>query len=79
VASISLVSSIDPKSKNYMLTILSFLECSYPNFKEMKFKYLGKHRTWANCKHLNFVSPSFATSSLHQMSLFMRRLLVSMK
>ena len=38
-----------------MLTLLSFPECNCPNFKEMKLKCLGKHGTWANCKHLYYV------------------------
>jgi len=52
---ISLNSRVQPWIENYMLTILSFPECSCPNFKEMKLNCLGKHGSWTHCKHLYYI------------------------
>ena len=52
---VSLHSGVHPRSENYMLTISSFLECTYPNFKEMKLRSLSKHGAWTNYKHLYYV------------------------
>ena len=38
-----------------MITIGTFLDCSYPYFKEMVTKALGKQGQWANCKHVYFI------------------------
>jgi hypothetical protein len=52
---ITLDSGVPPKVQQYMITIGSFLECSYQYFKDMATKSLGKRGQWANCKHLYFV------------------------
>jgi hypothetical protein len=52
---IALDSGIPPKIQQHMITIGTFPDCSYPYFKEMVTKALGKQGQWANCKHLYFV------------------------
>ena len=44
-----------PKVQQYLITIGTFPECSYQNFKDMATKSLEKHGRWASCKHLYFV------------------------
>ena len=51
----TLDSGAPPKVQQYLITIGTFPECSCQNFKDMATKSLGKHESWASCKHLYFV------------------------
>jgi hypothetical protein len=52
---ITLDSDILPNIQQYMITIVTFPDCSFLYFKEMVMKALGKQGQWANCKYLYFI------------------------
>ena len=52
---VTLDSGAPSKIQQYLITIGTFPECSFQNFKDMIIKCLGKHGRWASCKHLYFV------------------------
>ena len=52
---VTLDSGAPPKVQQYLITIDTFPEYSCQGFKYMATKSLGKHKGWANCKHLYFV------------------------
>jgi hypothetical protein len=52
---VTLDSGAPPKVEQYLITIDTFPECSYENFKDMATKSLGRRGGWVSCKHLYFV------------------------